>query len=140
MVMGIWSRAFPTKEVRASLLALSIEKERISKDIFLSSAFSIVEKRVISTISELPDNVKKSITEDGFSPTDLVRIMLRNGSHDILSSGALHIYRGVLSVDGNNVHSLWTYLVNEFVKEGKMTPEEAESDRDYLAEQIASAG
>lgn len=44
------------------------------------------------------------------------------------------------SPDGQNLLSLWSHFVDEFVAEGKMTEDERRSDRGYLSEQIASVG
>lgn len=94
--MGIWGRAFPPKEVKASLLALSIQVDRLSKNSDLYAAICIVEPKVKDAIETLPEKVKNSIINDGFSPDDLVRIMIRNRTHDEISSGKFHVYRGVL--------------------------------------------
>jgi hypothetical protein len=77
---------------------------------------------------------------DGFSPDELVRIMIRNCTHDEIASGRFHVYRGVLSLEGKYLLSLWNHFVDEFVAEGKMTEDERRSDREYLSEQISSAG
>lgn len=130
----LW-KLFPPYEVAATKKALSD-----FLDAHDGLARSRIEEITFQYLKHDPKTVVDSIRLDHKTPTHvalsvviaLLRIHLRSGNY--------HTYRGTLSMVGENMRSVWSAAVKEFVNLGFGTAEGADEVRAELAEEIRSVG
>jgi hypothetical protein len=116
--MKLIARLFPplyVKEVIASLDDLTtIFKESWPA----SAAFEQEMKGRIKTwFLEHPEAVKRAAQEPGYNPRVVCLEVIANLAYDDLASGRNHVYRGVLSVAGENKKALYNVAMVELVVE-----------------------
>ncbi len=111
----------------------------------IENAFPDFEVDLISTsvrdrIKTEPEKVVHSIRVDGMTPKALVYLVITNVLDRELSSGRFHVYRGLLSGSGENLLRLWDHAVDELLKSGNHSEEDAAKDKKWIREQIRNVG
>ena len=84
--------------------------------------------------------IKKAINSGVQNIRDIVFNVLFKLTDNILPTGQLHIYRGMLSPHGNYLKALNMKCVDDFVKRGAWSEEEAKTYKKDLQESIKEAG
>ena len=74
------------------------------------------------------------------SPRDIVLYAIAQQCKLLLSSGNYHIYRGVLSGEGNGMRAVFGIALDELVKSGFANEEQASEQRAELHELIKDVG
>lgn len=87
----------------------------------------------------------KSQIEQWTAATDVRTIVYKNVYHivfNVLASGELHLYRGVLDPlkPGDKLLYIIDDCLDYYIKNGFVTKEEAKDQKDYLWEEIGSVG
>ncbi len=108
-----------------------LETEFLSKKSFLAEALRIASDA---------DRVKYSITVDRLAPKQIALIIIRNIALARLTSGQEHIYRGVLSLIGQDCLAVFRRTVAFEVALGYSSAAEAEKDVSDLTRQIREVG
>jgi hypothetical protein len=136
-------RLFPSQEVKIILSAYKEERKKIGKiEIQLQSphiGLQIVDQHIVNAILSSPTAAKKFIHE-GEKPRVLALRILNNITSDHVSCGQYHIYRGILSMQGNGLRSLWQYTMDELEKLGALTPETKREATADIAQRIKEVG
>jgi len=104
---------------------------------FLSKKSLLVEALRIASDA---DRVKFSISVDRLAPKRIALIIIRNITLARLTSGQEHIYRGVLSLIGQDCLAIFRRAVAFEVALGYSSAEEAEKDIGDLIRQIREVG
>ena len=138
----MFKRLFKPKEVKAALLALGLEQQRIySNDAFmLHPAFDAIKGEVRDVLVKESEKTVASINKDGLSPRVLVLLIMTNVLDPKLSFGENHVYRGSLSMLGQGLLNLWSYATDQLLEEGFFDQHEAEDQKKYINDQIKKVG
>lgn len=102
-------------------------------------SFPLIKHQVIKLIKNKEKTIY-SIRDDKTSPRDLVLLLISNVSGDAMATGQHHVYRGRLSMEGQELLKLFNYAISELEKSGFQSKEETEKDRLWIREQINSVG
>lgn len=86
------------------------------------------------------DRTRASIEEDGLSPDGLVYLLISNVANVQLCSGQHHIYRGVLSMSGQELLAAFTKASEMMVQCGVHSQEDHERDMQSLKKEISEVG
>jgi hypothetical protein len=139
--MKLIARLFPpsyVKEVIASLDGLTTIFEDNWK---ARAAFEPEMKGRIKTMFlKNPEGVKESAREPNYNPRVLCLKIIANMAYDDLASGRYHVYRGVLSMAGENKKALYRVAMEELVKAGLGTPETLRERTKELEREIKEMG
>ena len=126
---------FQPKEVKAALLALEIVQQRAP-----NSAFALIKSELRSLLVDQADKTVASIKEDNLQCETLIHLLMTNVLDRQLCSGAHHRYRGLLSMQGENLLELWDYAVKQLSKSGFYDQEKAAHERRWIRSQIQRVG
>jgi hypothetical protein len=139
--MNLIDRLFPPsyiKEVIASLDGLTTIFEENWK---ASAAFNVEMKgRTRTWFLEHPEAVQRASQEPNYNPRVVCLEMIANLARDDLASGRNHVYRGVLSMAGENKKALYNVAMVELVKGGLGTPETLRERTKELDQEIREMG
>jgi hypothetical protein len=86
------------------------------------------------------DKVLYSIRVNHMKPDELALTLIYNVLTRNLQSGSLHVYRGILSMEGQDMLRLWHATAKELVKRGYSSTHEYETESAGIVEGIHSAG
>ena len=125
---------FKPKEVKEALQALDL---LLKNDSVFADATLVRE--VKDQIND-KNRTKASIREHGYSAQALIMLLYSNASYNLLTSGTLHSYRGILSGRGHTVLHIFDKSVETLAKLGCETEESAESDKSSIRIEIAKVG
>jgi hypothetical protein len=134
MRIFLW-KLFPPYEVVATKTAI---KEFL--DAHYGLARSRIEEILVGYLKRDPKTVVDSIRLNHKTPHQVALYIIVALLRIELGSGNFHTYRDRLSMGGENMRSVWSTAVDELVKEGLMSPEDAKEARAELAEEIRSVG
>jgi len=70
----------------------------------------------------------------------LIFLLITNVTANTLATGEYHVYRGRLSMTGQDLLNLFNYAVSELEKDGFCSSEDAEKNRQWIREEIQSIG
>lgn len=101
--------------------------------------FDEIETSVAELIAD-KEKTSISINEDDLSPRTLVFLLITNVIQSILPLGKYHIYRGILSMRGDDLLRLWDYSTKQLTELGYYTSEQSEEDRKWMRDQVKKAG
>lgn len=93
-----------------------------------------------TTMAKVTDKTLYSIRTMGYTSDQLAHILIHNVLTCNLQSGRQHVYRGMLSMVGNDMLRLWHINRKKMVKQGYSTQEEYDADVPGLMEDIRSVG
>ncbi|MHB1793367.1 MAG: hypothetical protein ACYCPO_00230 [Acidobacteriaceae bacterium] len=99
-----------------------------------------VVRREALILANNTDKVLYSIRIDHMKPDQLALTLIYNVLTKQLQSGWQHIYRGVLSMIGQDMLRLWHLTAKELVKRGYSTEAECNTEAAGLMNDIRSAG
>jgi hypothetical protein len=126
------------KEVIASLNGLSTIFEGSFR---ASAAFNVEMKdRTETWFLEHPEAVRRASQEPNYNPRVVCLEMIANIARDDLASGQNHVYRGMLSMAGENKKALYRIAMEELVKFGLGTPETLRERTKELEQEIKEMG
>ena len=96
--------------------------------------------REASALARNAGQTMYSIRTDRMKPDQLALIQICNvvGSH--LSNGQHHVYRGTLSMIGQDMLTIWTAAISALRDRGYYTDEQADDDMVWIMEQISNVG
>lgn len=140
--MSIFYRFFPPAEVKVCLRALEEVKLLFSDSLFSDCASDYVLERVRAILLDKKNkpDLLKAIYEAKRSPRDVALYAIVQQCKLLLSSGDYHIYRGVLSGQGNGMRAVFGIALDELVKSGFANEEQASEQRAELHELIKDVG
>lgn len=121
-------------EVQQCLEELKILESKLD-----NTSFPLIKPQVTKLIKDKEKTIY-SIRESKMSPRYLVLLLISNVSGDSLATGQYHVYRGRLSMEGQELLKLFNYAISEMEKNGFQSKEETEKDRVWIREQINSVG
>lgn len=126
---------FPPYEVQITLRALedflSVTSAGISK--------ALVRVAVVRLIKDAERTVY-SIRIDGRKPDQLALMLITNVVGAELSSGSHHVYRGTLSMVGDDLVKIWHDAQRQLQSCGYASEAEIKEDDEWLRRQIRSVG
>lgn len=126
---------FQPREVKETLLALDRVAEG-SDNLAMPEVRRLVRKVILADHGKVVASVKA----DKLEPKTLVWLLMTSVLDRQLSSGANHAYRGLLSMTGNGMLSLWDMATDNLAHDGFYTADEAAKDKAHIREQIKRAG
>lgn len=130
-----------SREVTESLDALTSLRPKFESDgIYDSLAANKIFTEVRSIIVREKENTVHSISVDKWNPSDLALLLISKSSGNALSCGQYHIYRGTLSGEGQGYRKVFRKSIEELVKSGFITEEEAKADFEQIQENIKGVG
>ena len=139
--MNLIARLFPppyVKEVIASLNGLSTIFEENWK---ARAAFEQeMRGRIKTWFLEHPEAVQRATQEPNYNPRVVCLEVIANLARDDLASGQNHVYRGVLSMAGENKKALYRVAMEELVKAGLGTPDTLRERTKELDREIKETG
>jgi hypothetical protein len=139
--MNLIARLFPPpciKEVIASLNGLSTIFEENWK---ARAAFEQeMRGRIKTMFLKNPEGVREGAREPNYNPRVLCLKIIANLAYDDLASGRNHVYRGVLSMAGENKKALYRVAMEELVKAGLGTPDTLRERTKELDREIKETG
>ena len=136
--MSIFYRLFPPAEVKVCLRALEEVKPLFSKLLFSDAVLQRVRALMLERNSK--PHLLKAIYEAKNSPRDVVLYAIVQQCKLLLSSGNYHVYRGVLSMEGRDIHAIFGIALDELVKNGFGNEEQAAEQRAELRQLIKDVG
>lgn len=141
--MNIISRLFSKKtSSHAGILDAIKDLETDMELVSISAANAAKESGAVlkSLLSSHPDRFREMLDGDGISSPNIVSAMTAKNCENKLSSGELHIYRGVLSDRGKGYQTLFRHCLKSMVASGHMQQEFADDADDNVREAIKEAG
>ena len=123
----------PRTEQRVKDSLASIEKSD------LIPGFHLVKDAIRDQLKDR-DRTRASIEEDGLSPDGLIYLLISNVANAQLCSGQHHIYRGVLSMSGQELLAAFTKASEMMVQCGVHSQEDHERDMRSLKKEVSEVG
>ena len=123
-------------EVREAIAALDSIEVEFSGCLGIES----IKQECSEWLKKNPDKFCKAVSEKGIAPREVLYIIMRNMVANKLISGHFHVYRGVLSMQGDGFYAIWKRLTEKMLKLGIVTPDEVIEDREYLQKEISEMG
>ena len=105
----------------------------------LIPGFHLVKDAVRDQLKDR-DRTRASIEEEGLSPDGVVYLLTSNVANSLLCNGQHHIYRGVLSMSGQELLTAFTKASEMMVQCGVHTQEDHERDMRSLKKEISEVG
>ena len=136
--MSILYHFFPPAEVKVCLRTLKEIRPIFSHLLYSNSVLERV--RGILLDKKNKPELLEAIYEDKNSPRDLVLSVIVQHCMLRLSTGMHHVYRGVLSGEGNGMRAVFEIAVKELVKSNFYDEDEASTQREVLQGLIKKAG
>jgi hypothetical protein len=93
-----------------------------------------------SLLSSHPDQFRKMLEDERISPPNIVSAMTAKNCENKLSSGELHIYRGVLADRGKGYQTLFRHCLKSMVGSGHMQQQYADDADADVRDGIKDAG
>ncbi|MEP7367450.1 MAG: hypothetical protein ABI972_29675 [Acidobacteriota bacterium] len=84
--------------------------------------------------------VLQRVRHDGYAPDELGLVVVQNILADHLCSGNYHVYRGMLSMAGQQLMSAFNRACSELEQRGYATPEENEQSLQHVRKAISEVG
>ena len=134
--MKLFNKIFKPDEIQSVL-----DKLKEAEKKFNSPSFPIIVNMVKGSISEAPDKIVSMVRESK-SVHQTVYIMIANVAGDEVESGKHHMYRGVLNPlgDGNELLRIYNLALDELVKIGYVSAENARANKKAILENIKEVG
>ena len=105
----------------------------------LIPGFYLVKEAIRDQLKDR-DRTRASIEEDGLTPDGLVYLLASNVANAQLCSGQHHIYRGVLSMSGQELLAAFTKASEMMVQCGVHSQEDHERDMRSLKKEVSEVG
>lgn len=125
-------RPNPLKLIHSALDALDHE--------WTLASFSLVRAQVDCLIDTHKATLIASVQSGECTPRQIAVAQVANCSGDLLESGTLHIYRGVLSPAGEGVMAVFRRSLGEMVSMGHATEAEAADQISCVLSSIRTVG
>ena len=84
--------------------------------------------------------VLQRVRQDGFAPDELGLVVAQNILADHLCSGQYHVYRGMLSMAGQQLMSAFNKACSELEQRGYATPEDSRESLQQVSKKISQVG
>jgi hypothetical protein len=126
-------KIFPPYEVRITIEEIEI---LLTQDHVCAT---IIKPKAVALAKDA-EKTMYSIRIDRMKPDQLALILISNLIGAELQSGAHHIYRGVLSMIGNDMRAVWYKVQRELLERGYSDQGEVDKDNEWLSRQIKGAG
>lgn len=141
--MNIFSRLFSKQSsahagILDAIKSMETDMDRVS----IGAANAAKESGAVlkSLLSSHPDQFRKMLEDEHISPPNIVSAMTAKNCENKLSSGELHIYRGVLSDRGKGYRALFRHCLKLMVASGHMQQDYADDADTDIRESIKDAG
>ncbi|TBB97197.1 hypothetical protein ELH39_08045 [Rhizobium ruizarguesonis] len=124
------------------ILAQVVAMEKAMADVspYAANAAKETGDKLRSLVTAQPDQFRKLLVDEGMSSANIVAAMTAQNADQLLSSGELHIYRGVLSERGSGYLALFRYCLKNMLATGHMEKEYADELDRNLQEAIREVG
>ncbi|UXT53223.1 hypothetical protein FY136_28595 (plasmid) [Agrobacterium tumefaciens] len=124
------------------IVAQVVAMEKAMNDVspYAANAAKETGDKLRSLVSSQPDQFRKLLVDEGMSAGNIVAAMAAQDADQLLSSGQLHIYRGVLSERGKGYLAVFRYCLKNMVATGHMEQEYATELDGNLQEAIREVG
>lgn len=129
----IW-KFFPPYEVK-----LTMEEAKAFLGQTANLCRGIIEQEVITLVRDA-DRTVYSIRIDRMKPDQLALLLITNVIGKHLGSGVYHTYRGVLSMVGQDMLTVWHAAQKVIHDRGYASEQEVDEDNKRIQEQIKNAG
>ncbi|MFJ2365832.1 hypothetical protein ACIPIN_19355 [Pseudomonas sp. NPDC087697] len=141
---SIFQRFFLPMEVKAVLMALAIEERKLreaeNKPLFgPHSGFNLINSEIRRLIMSESGVLVLKIRE-GVAPRTLAYLAIANYTARELLTGRYHIHRGILSMPGQSLFSLWAAATAELETAGMHSSEETIEGKRNFHQQIKELG
>lgn len=116
-----------------------LEKVAVEAKEIAPFAWGDIQGKVAKDLHDEP-RAQYSMEAEKFSARAVVLTVITNAIANVLPLGTYHVYRGVLNIQGHQLHALFGWAVSGIEQAGSMTSEKANEERAWIRRQIASAG
>jgi hypothetical protein len=145
MALPLFVRKFMAPvEVKLVLSALAEETRHLNdgpdQNLWKMMATGIIMPRVVDDILGWAKQIKDDISNNSKPPRAIALWLMANVTRNYLASGHYHIYRGMLSMQGQALRGMAFYCFGELTKIGQMTEEEKTAALKTIAEEIREVG
>ncbi|MBW2618484.1 MAG: hypothetical protein JRC92_06380 [Deltaproteobacteria bacterium] len=130
---------FKDSEVVEALAILDEAKNKFGMGFSASSAFDLVRAQVEKIIRS-DTKLFLEVVRKGRSVRKYIYYAITYTSGDMLESGQYHVYRGVLSMNGNGLLEIFDGAIDELVKLGGMDKEYAKKEKNAIRQNIKGVG
>jgi hypothetical protein len=134
--MSLVSRLFKSSQVKDCQAALKLLRPVFQDALFYDS----IEKRVADIIIRNPDAVQKKMLIDGQSAQAVVLLTISNMAFKECATGRNHVYRGVLSMEGNSFRQVFSIAQSKLLEIGVIDEDDVDEGRSSLAAGVKEAG
>lgn len=124
---------FPPPEVKSTLEAI----DRCLSDAGACRQIVQREARAVASCAEI---VIQRVRVERMKPDALALVIVSDRLAEHLSSGAHHVYRGILNMVGQDMHALHSRVLEIMVNRGYLTEAEANEDQDLVRKEIQEVG
>lgn len=121
----------PVERARAALLDIEAKNE--------IPGLSAAKPKVLNLLQDR-EKVAYSINVDKVDPRNLIYLLIHNVTLDELCTGDHHIYRGVLSMQGNLLQQAYAAASNQMTARGMQDRAEQENGMASLRKEISEIG
>jgi hypothetical protein len=124
---------FPPPEVKSTLKAI---------DQYLSAAGAcrLLVQRDAHAVASCAEIVVQRVRAERMQPDELALVIISNRLAEHLSSGAHHVYRGVLNMVGQDMRALHSRVLETMVRRGYLSEAEAKEDEALVRKEIQEVG
>lgn len=134
--MSLVSRLFKSSQVKDCEAAL-----RLLRPIFQDALFyALIEQKVSSLIRGNPDAVQKKMLIEGQSAQAVVLLTISNLAFNECASGQNHVYRGILSMEGNSHRQVFSIAQTKLREIGLIDEDDVDEGRASLASAVKEVG
>jgi hypothetical protein len=142
MVKGLIQKIFKPDEVQLLLKTLDVEIAKIENlsNLELSMALDLIKGELRQTIISNSATIEKKISQNDISSLALAYTSIKNLAGAYLQSGRYHVYRGVLSMQGQALKSLFAYSSNKLIDLRTLTGEQVAEQLRMLDDDIRGVG
>ena len=134
--MSILSRLFKSSQLRDCEAALRLLRPSFGDALF----YATIEVKVLKLIQKTPESVQKKMLIDGQSAQVTVLNAISNIAFRECAHGINHVYRGVLSMEGQSHRQTFSIATSKLVELNEIDQDAADEARANLAAAIKEVG
>ena len=127
-----------TSTVNASVRAVQVAMREIGASGLVPN-LDLVSEAALSLTNDT-ERTEASLQEDGLTSHGLAFLLISNVAHDELCSGSHHVYRGVLSMRGQQLLAVFTAASEGMIREGMQDRSKHEADLGDLRTEVKRVG